>query len=407
MTRFFNRILPTALLLLFISVLTSVSSCDKSDDTTLAVSVAKSTGNALAGSYYVTVQCSGTWSLSLSSTTGSVSWATLSPTSGTGDNSKVLLSYEANESETSRSLTICLESSGRQATCDFTQSGVSNSSGSGSGSGSGGDDEGTGYGEDATSCGWLELPATHSGDGLTFYYHTADFSGTTFRNYSFYWDKTNHLSRWVAYPLNAWSISSGSRSNTWGLVDPLVPAEEQADMSKSYTGNYDRGHQIPSADRLDYEPNTQTFYPTNMTPQRSNFNQNIWANVESKVRNWAKNSDTLYVVTGCVIDGYTSSTTDKNGMDCPIPVAYYKVVLRYSTSTTIGYSGYMGCAIYMDHKDYSDTKVYASYAMSIDDLEEKLGIDFFVNLPDKIGETAAANVEKQDPTTVSWWGFDN
>lgn len=41
--------------------------------------------------------------------------------------------------------------------------------------------------------------------------------------------------------------------------------------------------------------------------------------------------------------------------------------------------------------------------MSVDDLEKRLGIDFFVNLPTKIGEDAAAKVEAEDPAKVAWW----
>ena len=38
-------------------------------------------------------------------------------------------------------------------------------------------------------------------------------------------------------------------------------------------------------------------------------------------------------------------------------------------------------------------------AMSVDDLEKKVGIDFFVNLDAETQKT----VESQDPTQVSWW----
>jgi hypothetical protein len=43
--------------------------------------------------------------------------------------------------------------------------------------------------------------------------------------------------------------------------------------------------------------------------------------------------------------------------------------------------------------------------MSIDELEQKTGYDFFVNLVDKIGADAAAAVEAQDPTKYSVWGL--
>lgn len=43
--------------------------------------------------------------------------------------------------------------------------------------------------------------------------------------------------------------------------------------------------------------------------------------------------------------------------------------------------------------------------MSIDALEKKTGLDFFASLPALVGESAASQIESQDPETVSWWGF--
>ena len=43
---------------------------------------------------------------------------------------------------------------------------------------------------------------------------------------------------------------------------------------------------------------------------------------------------------------------------------------------------------------------------NIDELEKKLGIDFFVNLPALIGESRAASVEMQNPVNqASKWGI--
>ena len=41
--------------------------------------------------------------------------------------------------------------------------------------------------------------------------------------------------------------------------------------------------------------------------------------------------------------------------------------------------------------------------MSVDDLEKKLNIDFFVNLPAKVGEETAARIEAENPADISWW----
>ena len=151
-----------------------------------------------------------------------------------------------------------------------------------------------------------------------------------------------------------------------------------------------------------------TFYGTNMTPQIQNgFNGDIWATLEGKVRSWANSSDTLYVVTGCVIDYKDGETVkyalDNNGKKVTVPTAYYKVVLRYMKNSTIGYSGYSACAVWLDHKVYSSKNINSSYSMSVDDLEKRLNIDFFVNLPAKVGEETAARIEAEDPAKVSWW----
>ena len=151
-----------------------------------------------------------------------------------------------------------------------------------------------------------------------------------------------------------------------------------------------------------------TFYGTNMTPQiYEGFNGDIWATLEDKVRGWARDSDTLYVVTGCVIDYKDGETVkyalDNNGKKVTVPTAYYKAVLRYMKNSTVGYSGYSACAVWLDHKVYSTKTIDSSYSMSVDDLEEKLGIDFFVNLPAKVGEDVAARIEAEEPKSVTWW----
>ena len=40
--------------------------------------------------------------------------------------------------------------------------------------------------------------------------------------------------------------------------------------------------------------------------------------------------------------------------------------------------------------------------MSIAALEEKLGIDLFVNLPAKVGDAKAAEIEAKAPTVNTW-----
>jgi len=250
---------------------------------------------------------------------------------------------------------------------------------------------------------WLELPAVNI-DTLYFISHkytTPALAGK--RNYSLYFDPAVRYAYWVAYPLNASLIGTGSRTDEWGL-DPKVPEANQQVLYSGYKGGYQRGHQLPSADRLYIKENKSTFYFTNMTPQLGEFNEKGWAVLEGYVRTWAKKCDTLYVVTGADYKNSTASAKDNNGVSIPVPTAYFKALLAYKASGFDGTSdNYMSVGFYMEHVADDGGKLFTEQAITIDALEEKLGggMDLFVNLPDKIGKDKASSVESA--AVSSWW----
>lgn len=351
-----------------------------------------------SGSEFLAVTASAEWNLDIVYPDGGdTAWLSATPLSGKGSKSSVILSWTANGGSESRSATIRLSTARYQASLTFTQNGNS----------SGGDDK---VKPSAPKTGWLELPEVPQADGKhDFFSHSTSIGGTQVRNYSFYYSYDDLVSLWVAYPLNSWYIGSAiKRTNAWGL-DPLLPSDKQAVLHNAYRDGNDgwkaRGHQLPSADRLtDYSTNAQTFYYTNMTPQiNDDFNSGIWATMESKVRGWANRSDTLYVVTGCTVDGSTKYCFDNDGKRVTIPTAYFKAVLRYSRSSTIGWDGYSACAVWFDHQEYDSASVDSSYSLSVSELEHRLGYTLFVNLPSKVGEETAEKIKGQDPKTISWW----
>lgn len=168
---------------------------------------------------------------------------------------------------------------------------------------------------------WVELPERKENANYQYVTHYGPLSNNkTVRNYSICFDKTKKAALWVAYPIhNAYLTGSGKRTDAWAF-DPIIPIAYQANcIDKSYRGSYDRGHQLPSADRLaTNELNAQTFYMSNMTPQLNRLNQDMWANLENKVRN-NKCSDTLYVVTGVYFDS-NATTYDGARQHCITPV---------------------------------------------------------------------------------------
>lgn len=178
---------------------------------------------------------------------------------------------------------------------------------------------------------WLELPVVKDTDHDNVYALGMTVDGRRQRNYSFLWNESRLTADWVAYPLCRGNIGEGTRSNTFGLC-PLLPAKRQPAVQKAYrkgnAGWYSRGHQIPSADRMSFKANVQTFYGVNMTPQDENLNGGVWSVLENKVRAWARRCDTLYVVSGCTYDGYKGDyVLDNDGKKVAVPTGYYKALL--------------------------------------------------------------------------------
>lgn len=387
-------------------VMLALSSCGSGGkEDVLPPTVEVKTAVVEAGGYsqFIYVKASSSWRITITSADGGepVDWIIADPSCGSGD-MDVTLKVEENKSEKERSAVITVENSAGKASKTISQKAK--------GSEVKPDPTPSG-GNLSPKTGWMELPAIP--EGMDAFTHSMTVGSVSTRNYSFLWDYSNLVAPWVAYPLCKWNIGNNiKRTNAWGL-DPLLPEGKQPVLyrgfSKGNNGWYARGHQIPSADRLtSYESNSMTFYGTNMTPQiQDGFNGDIWATLEGKVRSWANSSDTLYVVTGCVIDYKDGETVkyalDNNGKKVTVPTAYYKAVLRYMKSSTFGYSGYSACAVWLDHKVYSSSSISSSYSMSVDDLEKKTGIDFFVNLPAVVGEEMAAKIESENPSKVSWW----
>ena len=135
-------------------------------------------------------------------------------------------------------------------------------------------------------------------------------------------------------------------------------------------------------------------------------NQAKWANAENLVRSWAEGCDTLYVVTGAVLQtaggnesiGYTYAKRSPQ-MDVAIPNYYYKALLQYNEID--GQKVYQAIGIWMEHKAASGAVTTADL-ITIDKLEEKLGYDLFANIDPTIQSQIEAKYN-----LIYWNGIEN
>ena len=247
---------------------------------------------------------------------------------------------------------------------------------------------------------WLELPESPSSLGGKY---LVTMRGTlnekNVRNYSILYDPTRYASLWTAYVYC--SAYHGSGTGGGWSVNLQIPASKQTSCKSAYPSvdgvTYDRGHQIPNADRnADNSLQNQTYYWTNSTPQHASFNQGIWNNLENQVRNLVTSSDSVYVVTGPVyqtVGGSETVRTFKNSSNddkvVPIPNYYYKVLLKVrrsgGTATAASAIGF-----WFTHEAHSGEN-WQNFAVSVDEIEQKTGFDFFANLPPALAATAETN----------------
>lgn len=244
-----------------------------------------------------------------------------------------------------------------------------------------------------------------------------DSGNTMFVNFCMEYDQQKRASRWTAF---RWDIDNTYDSNCGRAgnyaADPDVPSQYR--VGSGYFHGYQRGHMLASEDRqCSASANSQTFLMTNMHPQFGRFNgydsngSYIWINAEGLVRKlyngWTRAynaSDTIYVVKGGTIDykyqtlGYTSNSTTEN----IIVPKYFYMALLYKSGKSQTQGGYKAIALWIPHTEGNTTSgkaIAQKYAISIDQLEDSTGIDFFCNLPDHLEET----VEKS--FNLAAWGW--
>ena len=243
------------------------------------------------------------------------------------------------------------------------------------------------------------------------------YDGTD-RNYTYLYDKSMYTSMWIAYPLykstcsgsnkysGSWEpapgISSSYQINIWSNSYNVFLGDTEYTNPISTTGReyYSRGHQIPDADRQYNETMVQqTYYAINSTPQIQNkFNGGIWGSLETAVRNVVLQKDeTVYVVTGPAFQKVGEAEREVtwilprgDSKRCPVPNFYWKALLRIKKDSAGNVTSASTVGFWFEHKEYSGAS-YASYAVSVNDIERWTGYDLFTNLPDTLEESAEAN----------------
>jgi endonuclease G len=216
------------------------------------------------------------------------------------------------------------------------------------------------------------------------------------QTYCLEYNRPTYHSNWVAYRYDSRTAKSNvSRSDAWA-ADTALNNYPESQLAVQYFPGYNRGHLVGSAERLyTLTANQQTFFMTNMSPMLSAFNNDYWGYIEDLCRDqWGRkcgDGDTLYVVKGGtikedqILGKLQLRNTLGNTVEMVIPKYYYMACLKLNADGTA-----TAIAFLMEHKNYNNTtsaylkSLARASVMSVDELEEFTGIDFFCNVPDWI-----------------------
>ena len=151
--------------------------------------------------------------------------------------------------------------------------------------------------------------------------------------------------------------------------DPQIPTGS-ATLADYRRSGYDRGHLAPAADMaFSGQTMSDSFYMSNMSPQKPAFNRGVWMHLEAQIRQFAVSERDIYVVTGPIFPKEKTITVGSNAVT--VPPAYYKVV--YDLTPPQKMIGFI-----VPHEGSKAS--LSSFAVTVDAVEDATGLNFFSTL---------------------------
>jgi len=219
----------------------------------------------------------------------------------------------------------------------------------------------------------LELPRPVDGEQIV--NHTG---------YTLSYNERYEQPSYVAYELTREEVYGGGKRDDSFRADPDIRTGSATPDDYRNSG-YDKGHLAPAADfKWSEEAMADTFFMSNMSPQAGQFNRGIWADLESVVRQMAVENESIYVTTGPVLTDGPYRTIGENRV--AVPNYYYKVILDY-TNPEIKAIGFV-------LPNEKGTHSIDYYAVTVDEVEEITGLDFFPALPDDVEALLEGSIDK-------------
>ena len=231
------------------------------------------------------------------------------------------------------------------------------------------------------------IPSTEGSDNLAFGVPGPADCIVDREGYALGYSEYHEQARWVIYHMTKAEATTKAASRDDNFrPDPEIPTSS-ATLADYRGSGYDRGHLAPAADMsFSIKTMDESFYLSNMSPQRGEFNRGIWKDLEAQVRSFAISEGDIYVVTGPILPQKKSLTIGASQVT--VPGSYYKVVWdRTPPEKMIGFI----------LPNEGSSKSLQSFAVTVDAVESATGLDFFSEIPKEQQEALESTI------TINAW----
>jgi endonuclease G len=178
---------------------------------------------------------------------------------------------------------------------------------------------------------------------------------------------------WVGYTLTASHLDGSARRPSRFRPDDQLTHPGASDSDYRLSG-YHRGHLAPAADfKFSDSAIRSTFVLSNAIPQKPSVNAGRWAAAEAAVRRLALHGGRLHVFTGTLFEGDIKRIGHGR---VAVPSHTYKVILAVQGQARSMY------AVIVPNRDQPPAPL-RDYAVSVDEVEQRSGLDFFRELSDE------------------------
>jgi endonuclease G len=190
---------------------------------------------------------------------------------------------------------------------------------------------------------------------------------------------------WSAEHLTASRVSDarGMKRQNKFHAEERLSSRDRAELHDYARSGFDRGHMVPSGDMPTATSQYDSFSLANIIPQDPNNNQNLWVGIEESMRRLASSHGELYVITGPIFEG--GSVQRLNGRVL-VPTYVFKAIYDPTTQEAGAYIA-------------RNARGSKYETVSIAELEQRAGINFFPRMDAKIKE---AKMALPEPTPYNY-----